>query len=144
MKTRLLWACLLLPALSFAQKIKISKGRVSVDGRPSFRYEKDGCGIGYGNCDYQVYDTAGNRVLRIVQKSRHVRVTPQNSSGTETYLEFIFLQSRQVAWVDDVTPWERRVVNYIAKNHLFVNGKLDEAAVDEFLLVHGEEAQRRY
>ncbi|RYZ22168.1 MAG: hypothetical protein EOO16_10220 [Chitinophagaceae bacterium] len=137
----LLLLCVLTTA-SFAQnKFKIDKntGLVTVSGKPAFRFERDGCSLGDNVCGYDVYDTSGSRVLRILMKSVQSRrlVTQDNPKGEVTYFQFLFVQTKESADVSGVAGWERSMVSFILHNKLFRNGLLDPERAEEFVLLYG-------
>ncbi|TCJ18230.1 hypothetical protein EPD60_04115 [Flaviaesturariibacter flavus] len=143
MKKVYLLACFfLLATAGFAQpKFKIDKntGLVTVAGKPAFRYERDGCGLGDGMCGYDVYDTSGTRVLRILMKTQQSRrlITHENPKGEVSYFQFLFVQSKQSADVASVAGWERSMVSFILQHKLFRNGLLDAERAEEFILLYG-------
>jgi hypothetical protein len=133
---------------SFAQNFRIDKktGLVSVGGKPAFRFERDGCSLGDGICGYDVFDTAGTRVLRILMKTQqsYRLVTRENPKGEVTYFQFLFVQSKESADVSSVMGWERSMISFILGNKLFRNGLLDKERADEFLLLYGAPYSSRY
>jgi hypothetical protein len=131
----------IVPFICAAQDTKIDKktGLVTVNGQSAFRFEKDGCGFAAGVCNYDVYDTTGTRVLRILMKTQRSRslMTAENPAGEVTYFQFLFLKTKQTADVTDLMAFEKYMIPFIVKNKLFAKGMLDESRVEEFVLLHG-------
>jgi hypothetical protein len=60
-----------------------------------------------------------------------------NPEGIVRYYEYIFLVAKTKAEVEFLYIKEEKVAKSILKNNLIVNGKLNDKAVEEFILVHG-------
>jgi hypothetical protein len=142
MKKIIICILMLLPFFTNAQKIKLDSktNQVTVDGLNSFKIDRSGCGlVGAGDCHFDVYDIDSNKVMRINYKDfkSAMEVNRSNPDGNIMYAEFIFLASKTKA---EVTPFyrnEEKMAKFILKNNLIVNGKLNDKAVEEFVLVHG-------
>lgn len=131
----------ILPVLAFAQKPKYDEKTkmVSLDGKDLFKLDRIGCGFGMVDCHYDIYDLQDNKIFRINFREFNspVEVSSNNPKGRVTYFEFIFLASRQKAEVEELGIKQEKVAKMIIANNLIKDGKLDEKAVDEFILVNG-------
>lgn len=132
---------LCLPLVSLSQKVDLNSktNEVTVDGVHSFNIERSGCGFGMVDCHFDVFDTTGTKVIRINYRDFKslVERQPSNPDGIVRYYEFIFLASKTKAEIEFMGIKEEKLAKTIVKNHLFNGGKLDEKAVEEFVLVHG-------
>jgi len=142
MKKFLLFVFIAVPIISFSQKIKysIKTRQVTVDGVFSFKMESNDCGgLVLTPCSYDVYDTAGNRVIVVNYRESHswAERTPQNTTGKVSYYEFIFLASRTRAEIEYNFFDNDRVAKAIVRNKLIANGVLNEKAVEEFVFIYG-------
>jgi hypothetical protein len=141
MKKYSLLILIISPIISFSQKVKVDKktNQVTVDGVYSFKMDRTGCGFAWKECYYEVFDTTGKKGVRINFREFNspVEVKPSNPQGRVTYLEFIFLESKQKAEIGDPGLKEEKVAKLVAKNGLFVNGVLNAKAVDDFVLING-------
>ncbi len=126
-----------------AQKAKIEydskTNKVSVNGVESFKMERFDCGFGMLDCHFDVFDKDGKKVIRINYRDfkSPVEVSKYNPEGNVQYYEFIFLESKQKAEINYVGITVEKVAKSIISNNLIVDGKLDVAAVDEFILSNG-------
>ncbi len=140
MKKILLLALLSLPILSNAQKIRHDSktNQITVDGVYSFTVDRIDCTMGR-DCHFDVFDTAGNKVIRVNHREYKslLERKASNPEGRVIYYEFIFLTSKTKAEIDYLGIKEIRIAEQIVKDKLIVDGKLDEKAVEEFVLVHG-------
>jgi len=136
------WVLLLsLPLAALAQKVNVDKktNMVTVDKVYSFKIDRFDCGIGATNCHFDVSDTSGTKVLRINFREfkSFAERNASNPEGRIVYYEFVFLTSKTKAEINFVGGKEEKVAKAIVKNNLFLNGKLNEKAVEEFVLVNG-------
>lgn len=128
-----------------AQKPKYDKktNEVSVEGEHVFNIIRT-CDFGQ-NCRFDVYDLAGERVMRInfLSFKSPVEVSSSNPTGNVDYLEFIFLESGKKAEYSIAPIHPKRVAAIIVSNNLIEEGKLNEEAVDEFILTNGTRFSER-
>ena|SRR4028119_1624057 len=151
MKRLILSLLILLPLAASAQKIEHDDetNQITVDGVHAFDVKKENCGwSGMDDCHFDVYDLSGKKVIRANYRSFNsaAEISRSNTHGTERYYEFIFLDSKQKAEVDYLSLKEKHLAKTIVKAGLIVDGKLNEKAVEEFVLVHGtrfSEKERR-
>jgi hypothetical protein len=124
-----------------AQKIEVKKNRVLADKKPYLLFEKDGCkALGGVNCTYYISDTSGSREIAVNYRTYEdpLKRTTANKSGTVDYYEVIFLKSKQMAEIGaEIFGSEKALMTKLVKGRLFANGTLNNAAVDEFVLVNG-------
>lgn len=141
MKKILLGLFLLSPLLSQAQKVNYDKKTnvVTVDGVKSFNIVRDGCGFMEAECFFDVMDNEGKREIRITYKTfKDMRTADKsNPEGTIGYGEFVFFATKQKAQTRLFYTKADKMAEFVAKNKLFANGKLDPKAVDDFVLVYG-------
>ncbi len=146
MKKIIICILMSLPFFVNAQKIKVDSKthQVTIDGVNSFKIDRTGCGWGV-DCYFEVYDIDSNKIMRINLKSfkSPMEKSSYNTDGSITYFEFIFLATKTKAEVDLFALKEEKVAKYILKNNLIVNGKLNDKAVEEFILVNGTEFSER-
>ena len=137
----LLLLFLLIPALSFAQKVKHDKDTdmISIDGKESFKVVRDGCGMGMPDCHFDVFDNSGKKVIRVNYRmfNSPMEVSKSNPNGTVRYYEFIFLESRQKCETRAAGIKEFRLAKFILKSELMVDGQLKKEAVDDFVFSQG-------
>jgi hypothetical protein len=141
-----------LPCMLFAQKVKLDSktNMVTVDAVNSFKIERSGCGWGMPDCHFDVFDLDSNKVIRINYKEfkSPMERKASNPEGIVRYYEFIFLASKTKGEVEYMFIKEEKMAKSIVKYNLFTNGKLNDKAVEEFILVHGtdfsERAKRNY
>jgi hypothetical protein len=130
-----------MPFVSFSQKIEVDDKthEVKVDGKHSFNIERGGCGFGMPDCHFNVFDTEGTKVMRINYRSFNslAEITSSNKQGTVDYYEFIFLASKTKAEITYMGIKEKALAKTIIENNLMSGGKLNDRAVEEFVLVHG-------
>lgn len=128
-----------------AQKPKYDKktNEVSVEGEHVFNIIRT-CDFGQ-NCRFDVYDLAEERVMRInfLSFKSPVEVSSSNPTGNVDYLEFIFLESGKKAEYSIAPIHPKRVAAIIVSNNLIEEGKLNEEAVDEFILTNGTRFSER-
>ncbi len=141
MKIILISILIVLPFITIAQKIKLDSktNQVTVDGVNSFKIDRSGCGWGMEDCHFDVYDIDSNKVIRINYKEfkSPMERKSSNPEGIVRYYEYIFLKSKTKAEVEFLYIKEEKVAKNILKNNLIANGKINETAVEEFVLVHG-------
>jgi hypothetical protein len=147
MKNLLLLSLILIPSFLSAQKPKYDEKTriVSLDGKDQFKLDRTGCGFGMVDCHYDVYDLEDKKLFRINFREFNspVEVSSSNPKGRVTYFEFVFLASRQKAEVEEAGLKQERVAKLILANNLVRDGKLNELAVDEFILVNGTRFSER-
>jgi len=143
----LLIALLFLPLALSAQKVKLDDKThiVTVDGVNSFIIERFGCGFGLPDCHFDVHDLDSNKVIVINYKQFNspVERKPSNPDGRVDYFEFVFLKSGKKAEIDAGRIKSEKVAELMVKNKFFVAGKLNDQAVDEFVLIHGTPFSQR-
>lgn len=141
MKKILLGLLLLFPLLSQAQKVNYDKKTniVTVDGVKIFNIVRDGCGFMEAECFFDVMDNDGKREIRITYKTfKDMRtISKTNPEGTVGYCEYVFFGTKQKAQTTIMYTKTEKMAEFVAKNKLFANGKLDPKAVDDFVLVYG-------
>lgn len=147
MKRVIVVIILMLPIALFAQKVKLDDktNQVTIDGVNSFKIERSGCGWGMPDCHFDVFDNDGNKVIRINYKEfkSPMERKASNPEGIVRYYEYIFLVSKSKAEIEYLYMKEEKVAKNIVKNNLIVNGKLNDKAVEEFVLVHGTDFSAR-
>lgn len=130
-----------IPYIGFAQKVDHDDktDMVTIDGIQSFKIDRIGCGWNMEDCHFDVFDLAGNKVIRINYHTFNspAETSSGNPKGRVEYFEFVFLESKTKAEIKANVIKEVKVAKLIVKNNLFREGKLDTKAVDEFVLVHG-------
>jgi hypothetical protein len=130
-----------LPIASFSQKISHNDktNAVTVDGVYALKIERIGCGFGMTDCHYDVFDTTGAKVIRVNYRDfkSFVQRNASNPEGIVRYFEFIFLASKTKAEIEFMGIKEEKLAKSIVKNNLIAGGKLNDKAVEEFVLVHG-------
>jgi hypothetical protein len=141
MKKIIIYLLVTLPFVVNAQKIKLDSktNQVTIDGVNSFKIDRSGCGFGGVDCHFDVFDIDSNKILRVNFKGfkSPMERKPSNPEGNVYYMEFIFLASKQKAETEFSFRSEEKMAKYILKNGLILSGKLNDKAVDEFVLVHG-------
>ena len=124
-----------------AQKIEVKKNQVLADKKPYLLFEKDGCkALDVENCTYYISDTSGNREIAVNYRTYEdpLKRSELNKSGIVNYYEVIFLKSKQMAEIpSEGFRSEKALMTKLVKGRLFANGTLNNAAVDEFVLVNG-------
>ncbi len=147
MKRVIVVIILMLPIALFAQKVKLGDktNQVTIDGVNSFKIERSGCGWGMPDCHFDVFDNDGNKVIRINYKEfkSPMERKASNPEGIVRYYEYIFLDSKSKAEIEYLYMKEEKVAKNIVKNNLIVDGKLNDKAVEEFVLVHGTDFSAR-
>jgi hypothetical protein len=147
MKRILFCALFLFPLMTIAQKVKHNDktNEMTADGVTVFKIERTGCGFAMSDCHFDVYDMEGNKVLRVNYREfkSPVERNASNPEGIVRYYEFIFLKSGKKAEIGHMGMKEEKVAKSIIKNKLFAEGKLDDKAVDEFVLVQGTRYSER-
>lgn len=134
---------MVLPFFTNAQKVKLDSKthQVTIDGVNSFKIERNGCGLfdAAGDCYFDVHDIDNNKIMRITLKDfkSPMERNSSNPDGKVIYFEFIFLASKTKAEIEIPALKEEKMAKYILKNELIVNGKLNDKAVEEFILVNG-------
>lgn len=142
----LLLFCILLNHTLTAQKVEVDKAhRLTVDGQLYAFIEKDGCGFGSPTCGFTVQDSSGKKVLviRLEEFNDLAERKPSNTQGRVTYLSFVFLESKQKAEIGLFSLKTEKVAKMIVKNELFKDGKLNQEAVDNFVLINGTPFSKR-
>jgi hypothetical protein len=121
-----------------AQKIAVKKNLMTVDGQPYARLEANGSAL--GSSQFYVNSPQGERLFVVKQLSFNdpANASPQNPTGSTTYLQFVFPATGQVA--ETYQPGLFRalsVARQLYPARLLKNGALDPQAVTEFVLVNG-------
>jgi hypothetical protein len=128
-----------------AQKPKYDKktNEVTLEGEHVFNIIRT-CDFGQ-NCRFDVYDLAGERVMRInfLSFKSPVEVSSSNPTGNVDYLEFIFLESGKKAEYSIAPIHPKRVAAIIINNDLIKDGELNVEAMDEFILTNGTRFSER-
>ncbi len=129
-------ACLCLQA----QKIEHDKksNQVTIDGQAVFRLTRENCGFEV-DCHFEAFDADNNKVIRVNYKdfTSPSEISRSNPNGTVRYYEYLFLETKQRAEMDFFAISPKSIAKVIIANNLILNGKLNQKAVDEFVLVHG-------
>jgi hypothetical protein len=121
-----------------AQKIAVKKNLMTVDGQPYARLEANGSAL--GSSQFYVNSPQGERLFVVKQLSFNdpANASPQNPTGSTTYLQFVFPATGQVA--ETYQPGLFRalsVARQLYPARLLKNGALDPQAVTDFVLVNG-------
>ena len=147
MKQIIIVLMLLCPIFAQAQKVVHDKktNDVTVDKVKSFNLFREGCTFSKPECYFEIKDVEDKRVIRITYKAYRdaTTITQYNPQGVVGYYEFVFLDSKQKAQTQMMPGKPQKAAEYIVKNRLFVNGKLDSKAVDEFVLIQGNRFEGR-
>lgn len=134
--------CTLLLALlalgATAQKIKVKKNLMTVDGQPYARLETDGSALNSTQC--YVNSVQGERlfVVKLLYFNDPANANPQNITGSTTYLQFVFPATGQVAETNQHGLFRAlNVALQLYPARLLKNGVLDPKAVTEFVYING-------
>ena len=130
------------PLYCTAQKIDVSKDKITVDETDYALIEKDGCGVLSSTCEYNVKNLAGKKVLLVKELDMKDpdKKDAGNPDGTVHYLQFIFLESKQKAETENpalLMLKAKDVAKLIVKAELFKSGELDAEAVSNFVQSKG-------
>jgi hypothetical protein len=132
----------LLPLCTMAQKVDVTKDKITVDEADYAVIEKDGCGAFSGTCEFNIKNLAGKKVLvvKALDMKDPDKKDAGNPEGMVHYLQFIFLESKQKTETDYpsvIILKPVHVAKMIVKAELFKNGELDAEAVSNFVLSNG-------
>ena len=146
MKNGLLAFLLLLAGFVSAQEVEFDKKTnfVSVEGKNSFKLVREDCGFST-DCHFEAFDMDNNKVFRITLRSFNspVEISKSNPQGNVNYYEFVFLGTQQKAEIEYMGLNPKIVAKTIVKNDLFLDGKLNQKGVDEFILIQGTPFKER-
>jgi hypothetical protein len=141
MKHFFLFAISLMPFLGFTQDVDFDKktNEITVDGKPVFKVDREGCGFGDIDCVYKILDLQGKFLFRanMRQFNSPVEVSQANPKGRVVYLEFVFPETKQKAEVVFPGIKSEKIGKVVVKNNLIVDGVLDKKAVDDFVFNAG-------
>jgi len=132
MKTLVLVLLLIIPTLCFSQKVEVSDSLITADAKPYAKIVKD------NNFQYTISDLTGKPVIIIKYESTvsSSRVMAANPRGYVYYANFFFLETKQVAQSEEVMAKLKKIANEMVKNKLFIDGKLDLKAADNYILIN--------
>lgn len=140
MKKIIITLFICIPFLLNSQKIEHDKktNQVTIDGKDDFLLIRKGC-VFDEECYFEAYDRDSIKVMRINYRDFNStsEISKSNPDGTVRYFEYIFLESKQKTEIDFYAMSPKSIAKTIVTNKLIVNGKLDQKAVDEFVLVNG-------
>jgi hypothetical protein len=141
MKHFFLFAISLMPFLGFTQDVDFDKktNEITVDGKPVFKVDREGCGFGDIDCVYKILDLQGKFLFRanMRQFNSPVEVSQANPKGRVVYLEFVFPETKQKAEVVFPGIKSEKIGKVVVKNNLIVDGVLDQKAIDDFVFNAG-------
>jgi hypothetical protein len=139
MKRILLAVFLLINAGAFSQKIESTDEKIMVDGKEYASYTKDGCKTFSQTCKVELSDLFGSKELIVMYRNfnDYSKVEAANPKGNVNYYEFIFLKSKKKAEIPFPGVKLSKLFKEIVKAGLFKDGKIDQNAIEEFILVNG-------
>ncbi len=140
MKKGLLFVVTLISLNSIAQKVDVGDDHIiTVDKQNYAMIDREGCGMFEAECKFNVFDLDSTKQIVIMFRSYkdYMEIKPANKEGIVRYCEFVFLKSKKKAEVGSVFLKSAKMAKIIVKANLFIDGKLDEAAVDEFVTING-------
>jgi len=141
MKRVVLFLSLLLPLFGFSQDVDFDKktNEITIDGKPTFKIDRQGCGFGDIECYYKVLDLNGKFLFRANMREFNspVEVSQANPKGRVIYLEFVFPETKQKAEIVFPGIKSEKVGKVIVKNGLIKEGALDQKAIDDFVFNAG-------
>ena len=111
---------------------------VSKNGSDYAKVTRRGCGFN-AECIMSVFDAAGEKAIIV---SMHSYVDPaakssSNPKGNVYYAEYLFPKLEKRAEYNMVRNKPDKLMKDIDKNGLMKDGKLDQAAAEEFVMIHG-------
>lgn len=111
---------------------------VTKDGVDFLRIATQGCGFG-AICSHTVYDAAGNKVIIVTVESFKdpAAVNQSNPNGNVSFSTYTFPTLSKQAEYPYVRAKAKKVAMDIDSNELIRDGKLNEEAVNTFVLVNG-------
>ncbi|HNI04118.1 MAG TPA: hypothetical protein PL010_05755 [Flavobacteriales bacterium] len=123
-----------------AQKYDQKKGSemVTKDGVDFLRIETKGCGFS-PMCSFNVYDAEGNKVIIVTVENFKdpAAVNQSNPEGIVRFSTYSFPTLDKQAEYAMFRIKAEKVAKEIDSNELILDGKLNEEAVNAFVLVHG-------
>jgi hypothetical protein len=141
MKSIILFAFVILPFCAFTQDVDFDKktNELTIDGKPAFKIEREGCGFGDIECYYKMLDLNGKFLFRANMREFNspVEVSQSNPKGRVIYLEFVFPETKQKAEIVFPGIKSEKVGKVIVKNGLIKDGALDQKAIDDFVFNSG-------
>ena len=137
MKTFFLLLILSFPVSLSAQKISIKDSVILVDNVPYARIEKEGHGL-FQERVITVSDLNGKPaiVIKYYTTRTAAAINGGNPKGYVYFADLSFLQSKQKGQLESLTEKTEKVAAKIVKSKLFKDGKIDEEAVDNFILIN--------
>lgn len=134
MKRHFLWIVLLLIGFTAnAQKIKVKKNNLTVDGTAIAQIEKIGCGTFNYNCTYYVYDLEGELMMNVKVMIPAIPI----ESVRNFYMRFAFVGIEGFAEIPTNSTKPKRIAETIVKSRLIKDNALNEAAVEQFIIMNG-------
>ena len=118
--------------LSFAQKIKIKKGIVTVDKIKYVKIETEH----YGN-DISVYDLNGNNELVFI------KYMSSNNENTNSYFIVRFIDFKKEAEVRAIS--KKGILKKLYKANVIIENNIDEINMEKFVSKYGsDESKNKY
>lgn len=145
MKKIIALVALILPFCTIAQKIDIEDSLIKVDGVPYAKVVKEGKGF-FSEKIITFYELGGKPAIVVKYFTiTNVKsaVDNTNSNGEVRYAEINFLKSKQKGQLQNLPMKLEKVVSKIVKAHIFKDGKVDDEAVDNFVLINPAEYSKQ-
>jgi len=128
---------LLLSSFSiFAQKVEVKDSVINVDNIPYARIEAEGGGFQQKTVTISDLSNKPVIVIRYYNTNIISKKMASNPNGTVFFADFSFLQSKQKGQVESYFVKLEKIAKHIVKSKLFKDGKIDEEAVGNFVLIN--------
>ena len=137
MRSLFITLILLLPISLAAQDIDVKDSAIIVDGKPYAKIEKDGHGI-FQEHIFTIYELTGKAaiVIKWFKSTSASEMNRANPKGEYWYADINFLQSKQKGQLRYLKDKYKDIAKLIVKSKLFKEGKIDQEAVDNFILIN--------
>lgn len=132
MKIYFFFLLLIAPFFTFSQTVELSDSLITADGNPYAKIVTDDAR------QYTVYDLFGKAaiVIKYEHASSPLRRTSSNPTGTVNFVNFYFLESKQVAQLNFFPGKKSKAAKELVKLKFFKEGKLMAETASNFVLVN--------